>query len=123
MAQSWGVGLAVLLQFPALGPPSQTTWGHLSNSRYAPVVPMVLINGAEGIGTGWSTSIPNHDPEDIVRGQFFLGGGGEWEALSWSSTEPGRGFAACLRSRRRLGMHCPIERAWLALEQGPAGCR
>ncbi|KAI9851616.1 MAG: DNA topoisomerase 2 [Thelocarpon superellum] len=33
---------------------------------YCPVVPMVLINGADGIGTGWSSSIPNYNPEDIV---------------------------------------------------------
>lgn len=33
---------------------------------YVPVIPTVLINGAEGIGTGWSTSIPNHDPRDVV---------------------------------------------------------
>ena len=33
---------------------------------YIPVVPMVLINGADGIGTGWSSNIPNYDPEDIV---------------------------------------------------------
>lgn len=34
---------------------------------YAPVVPMVLVNGADGIGTGWSTSIPNYHPMDIVN--------------------------------------------------------
>jgi DNA topoisomerase-2 len=34
---------------------------------YCPVVPMVLINGADGIGTGWSTSIPNYHPVDVVR--------------------------------------------------------
>ena len=34
---------------------------------YVPVVPMVLLNGADGIGTGWSTSIPNYNPEDIVE--------------------------------------------------------
>ncbi|KAK5937055.1 DNA topoisomerase 2 [Knufia obscura] len=46
---------------------------------YVPVVPLVLINGSEGIGTGWSTSIPNYNPEEIVenlkrkmRGQDFL---------------------------------------------------
>lgn len=33
---------------------------------YAPVLPLVLVNGAEGIGTGWSTSIPNYNPRDIV---------------------------------------------------------
>lgn len=46
---------------------------------YVPVVPMVLINGSEGIGTGWSSSIPNYDPEEVVEnlrrkmdGQDFL---------------------------------------------------
>ncbi|KAK4218579.1 DNA topoisomerase 2 [Rhypophila decipiens] len=34
---------------------------------YAPVIPMVLVNGADGIGTGWSTSIPNYHPMDIVQ--------------------------------------------------------
>ncbi|KAI2618813.1 type II DNA topoisomerase [Hypoxylon sp. NC1633] len=34
---------------------------------YAPVIPMVLVNGADGIGTGWSTSIPNYHPMDIIR--------------------------------------------------------
>ncbi|KAI9823861.1 MAG: DNA topoisomerase 2 [Phylliscum demangeonii] len=33
---------------------------------YCPVVPLVLINGADGIGTGWSSQIPNYNPEDIV---------------------------------------------------------
>lgn len=34
---------------------------------YCPILPMVLINGAEGIGTGWSTKIPNYSPRDIVN--------------------------------------------------------
>ena len=34
---------------------------------YAPVIPMVLVNGADGIGTGWSTSIPNYHPMEIIR--------------------------------------------------------
>ena len=34
---------------------------------YVPVVPMILINGADGIGTGWSSSIPNYSPGDIVE--------------------------------------------------------
>ena len=32
-----------------------------------PILPTVLINGAEGIGTGWSTFIPNYNPRDIVE--------------------------------------------------------
>lgn len=34
---------------------------------YFPIVPMILINGAEGIGTGWSTSIPCHNPDDVIN--------------------------------------------------------
>ncbi|KAJ3158974.1 DNA topoisomerase 2 [Geranomyces michiganensis] len=34
---------------------------------YIPIIPMVLVNGAEGIGTGWSTSVPNYNPRDIVK--------------------------------------------------------
>ncbi|ORZ40275.1 DNA topoisomerase [Catenaria anguillulae PL171] len=33
---------------------------------YIPILPMVLVNGAQGIGTGWSTSIPCYSPLDIV---------------------------------------------------------
>ena len=33
---------------------------------YVPVLPLVLINGAEGIGTGWSSSVPNYNPRDVV---------------------------------------------------------
>ena len=28
---------------------------------------MVLVNGAEGIGTGWSTNIPCYNPKDIIN--------------------------------------------------------
>ena len=34
---------------------------------YAPIIPMVLVNGADGIGTGWSTSIPSYHPIEIVK--------------------------------------------------------
>ncbi|AQK54493.1 DNA topoisomerase 2 [Zea mays] len=33
---------------------------------YMPILPMVLVNGSEGIGTGWSTYIPNYNPRDIL---------------------------------------------------------
>ncbi|KAK1390178.1 hypothetical protein POM88_018356 [Heracleum sosnowskyi] len=33
---------------------------------YVPVIPMVLVNGSEGIGTGWSTYVPNYNPRDII---------------------------------------------------------
>ena len=33
---------------------------------YVPIIPMSLVNGAEGIGTGWSTSIQNYNPIELV---------------------------------------------------------
>ncbi|CAA0812751.1 DNA topoisomerase 2 [Striga hermonthica] len=33
---------------------------------YVPIIPMVLVNGSEGIGTGWSTYVPNYNPRDII---------------------------------------------------------
>merc|ERR1719230_2531655 len=34
---------------------------------YVPIIPMVLVNGASGIGTGWSTDIPNYSPLQIIE--------------------------------------------------------
>ena len=34
---------------------------------YYPVIPLALINGVEGIGTGFSTSLPNYDPMEIIN--------------------------------------------------------
>lgn len=33
---------------------------------YMPIMPLILVNGAEGIGTGWSTSVPCYNPADII---------------------------------------------------------
>ena len=34
---------------------------------YCPIVPMVLVNGMIGIGTGFSTSVPQFNPKDCVK--------------------------------------------------------
>ena len=34
---------------------------------YMPIIPMILVNGADGIGTGWSTFIPNYNPLDCIN--------------------------------------------------------
>ena len=34
---------------------------------YVPTIPMVLVNGADGIGTGWMTKIPNYNPREIIE--------------------------------------------------------
>lgn len=34
---------------------------------YVPIIPSVLLNGSEGIGTGWSTLIPQYKIEDLIE--------------------------------------------------------
>lgn len=34
---------------------------------FIPILPMVLVNGASGIGTGFSTNVPCYNPTDIIR--------------------------------------------------------
>ena len=34
---------------------------------FVPVLPLVLINGAEGIGTGWMTHIPMYNPREVAQ--------------------------------------------------------
>jgi DNA topoisomerase-2 len=34
---------------------------------YLPIIPLVLINGVDGIGTGWSSKIPSFNPIDIIN--------------------------------------------------------
>ena len=33
---------------------------------FVPIIPLVLVNGSEGIGTGWSSTIPQYSPLDII---------------------------------------------------------
>lgn len=39
---------------------------------YAAIVCMALINGCTGIGTGWSTGIPNYDAREVVANQLRM---------------------------------------------------
>ena len=34
---------------------------------YYPIIPMILVNGCEGIGTGFSTKLPSHNPLEIIK--------------------------------------------------------
>lgn len=34
---------------------------------YVPIIPMILVNGSIGIGTGFSTNIPCYNPKDIIK--------------------------------------------------------
>jgi DNA topoisomerase-2 len=34
---------------------------------YVPIIPMILVNGCDGIGTGFSTKIPCYNPKDLIQ--------------------------------------------------------
>lgn len=34
---------------------------------YLPIIPMILVNGTLGVGTGWSTRVPHYNPIDIIH--------------------------------------------------------
>lgn len=48
---------------------------------YVPILPMVLVNGGEGIGTGWSSFVPNYNPRDVIDNLKALMTGGETKPL------------------------------------------
>ena len=48
---------------------------------YIPVLPMLLVNGCDGIGTGWSTNVPCFNPRDIVSNLRHLLAGEPQEPL------------------------------------------
>ena len=42
--------------------------GHsIEPEYYAGIIPMCLVNGVNGIGTGWSTTVPMFNPIDIIK--------------------------------------------------------
>ncbi|KAL7543375.1 hypothetical protein ACHAXR_013102 [Thalassiosira sp. AJA248-18] len=48
---------------------------------YMPVIPMVLVNGSDGIGTGWSCTIQNHDPREVIANVRKMINGDEPEEM------------------------------------------
>jgi len=60
---------------------------------YMPILPIILINGTIGIGTGWSSSIPQFNPVDIINNIRLLMEGKEIEPMTpWY-----RGFLGSIR--------------------------
>ena len=47
--------------------PQRTEEGQAIEKELLPIVPLVLINGASGIGSGWSTEVPPHHPRDVLQ--------------------------------------------------------
>jgi DNA topoisomerase-2 len=56
---------------------------------YVPIIPMILVNGTQGIGTGFSTKIPPYNPKDIIYNLKLKIKGKEMEELNpwWQGFE------------------------------------
>lgn len=68
---------------------------------YVPIIPMVLVNGGEGIGTGWSTKVPMYNPTEIIANMRRLIKGDSLEPMiPWYRDF--RGF------REQIGTSCVI---------------
>jgi DNA topoisomerase-2 len=48
---------------------------------YVPKIPLILVNGTEGIGTGYSSSVPCYNPEDIYSNIKNIISGGELKEM------------------------------------------
>ncbi|UZJ54369.1 hypothetical protein CBS101457_003689 [Exobasidium rhododendri] len=48
---------------------------------YMPTIPLVLMNGSEGIGTGWSSNVPNYNPKEILANVRRRLNGQEYEPM------------------------------------------
>ena len=40
---------------------------NIEPAYYVPILPLILVNGAEGIGTGWSSNVPQYNPLDLIE--------------------------------------------------------
>jgi DNA topoisomerase-2 len=58
---------------------------------YAPILPMLLVNGSRGIGTGYSTSIPSYNPRQL-RSMLTAWLSGVKDALDETLTPYFQGF-------------------------------
>jgi DNA topoisomerase-2 len=48
---------------------------------YVPVIPFVLVNGSDGIGTGWSSQVPSYNPRNIVENLKRMIAGEEMDVM------------------------------------------
>ena len=52
---------------PLLTPNLNDEKEEIEPTFFIPIIPMILVNGAQGIGTGWSTNIPCFNPKDLIN--------------------------------------------------------
>jgi DNA topoisomerase-2 len=91
---------------------------------YAPIIPMVLVNGSKGIGTGFSTDIMCYNPRDII---LYLKGLLAGESSPQTTLEPYyRGFGGKIikvSSHKYLikGVYEVLDKNTISIKELPVG--
>lgn len=110
----------------ALLPRQEEEGVQIEPKHFLPILPTVLVNGATGIGTGWSTTICNHNPVEVVdRLIARLNGDASAEPINpWY-----RGFTGCFKrdpaargQTFRVYGHCQwVDSTTLVIDELPVG--
>ena len=90
---------------------------------FVPTLPLILINGADGIGTGFSCNIPCYNPEDIKENiNFILNGKQQKQMIPWYS-----GFTGTIESNETFdsflvkGVYKQINKNTIEITELPIG--
>ena len=68
---------------------------------YYPIIPMILVNGSRGIGTGYSTFVPQYNPKDLVSNIVKYLSGTPMEKLD-ELTPWYKGFTGVIEKKQKL---------------------
>src|SRR5581483_11994249 len=89
---------------------------------YVPIIPMVLINGVRGIGTGWSVEIPNYNPTDIVANiKKYLNGESMVEMIPWYRVFTGTIFKIGNQQYKVTGVYQRLSPTTIEITEIPIG--
>jgi len=97
------------------GTPVEPEW-------YAPILPMILVNGCRGIGTGYSTFIPSFNPEELksaIVEWLQTGKGLQREFIPWT-----RGFKGKIIKSDKdyiVEGRCNVEKDIVTITELPVG--
>ena len=88
---------------------------------YLPILPTVLINGAEGIATGYSTKIPQYNPIDIINNiKSLIKGDAPSDMIPYY-----RGFTGEIvedgKNYKSIGKYCQIDNKVVKITELPIG--
>ena len=90
--------------------------------RFVPLLPMILINGTRGIGTGWSTDIPQYNPKDVLNCMNKLMNNEPLEEITpWYRNYDGRFIKTGDKSFLNLGVYEIINNNTLKILELPIG--